>query len=154
MTTKSDIIAELEAMAAERMLGGKPWPCNDLAENEAYHRRFLEWGLIELVPDAVPEGTFRRTPLGDELGVELFSIFVGHTCEWDAMYTLEERGFISGVESDAFYDECEDEANEASTAKIHRFVKRAYVEYRRQRGGIGRSDARPISLPSLPVAMT
>jgi hypothetical protein len=150
---KVEIIAELEAMAAERMLGGKPWPCNDLAENQAYHSRFLELGLIEMIPDA-PAGTHRYTDFGNELGVELFSIFVGHTCEWDAIYTLEERGFISGVESNAFYDECEHAANEVTTAMIRKLVKRAYHDYRRQRGGIGRSgDVSPIVLPRLPVAM-
>jgi hypothetical protein len=116
---KAEIIAELEKMVVARLFGGQPW----LADPEtcsAVHRKLIQMGLWEQDRDA-----WRITPLGKELNVELFGVFMGVWHEWDVPLILEEYGLLSGSEFDAI---CESEADAESL--LSGYVKRAYFDYR------------------------
>jgi|SRR5215471_5098483 len=119
---KSKIIAELENMAAARLFGRQPW----LADREtryAIHCKLIEMGLIEVV--SVEPPTWRYTPLGEELHVDLFQAFMGLWIEWDVPLVLEEHGLLTESEFDAF---CESPDADAET-----LVKRAYFVYRKRK---------------------
>jgi hypothetical protein len=119
---KTQIIAELENMVVARLFSRQPW----LADREtcsAIHRKLIQMGLVEVV--SVEPSTWRHTPLGKELDVELFQVFMGHWNEWEVPMILEEYGFLSESEFDAI---CESEADAESL--LSGYVKRAYFEYR------------------------
>ena len=118
---KAKIIAELENMVVTRLFGRQPW----LADREACAaiiRKLLELGLWECI--SVEPRTWRITPLGKELDVDLFNVFLGMTEEWEAPIVLEQYRLID----DAFY-ECIKEAD--ASAVLSGYVKRAYFEYRK-----------------------
>jgi hypothetical protein len=68
------------------------------------------------------------TPLGKELDVDLFNVFLGMTEEWEAPIILEQYRLIDESEADAFYA-CIKEAD--ASAVLSGYVKRAYFEYRK-----------------------
>jgi hypothetical protein len=118
---KSEIIAELENMVVARLFGGQPW----LADPEtcsAVHRKLIQMGLWEQDRDQL-----RITPLGKELDVELFHVFLGvwHYCEVPLI--LEEYGLLSESE---FYAICASDADAESL--LSGYVKRAYFDYRKR----------------------
>src|SRR5215831_18588919 len=99
---KAEIIAELENMVVARLFSGQPW----LADREtipAYHRKLIQMGLWE-------HDCERTTPLGKELDVELFEVFMGIIYKWDVPFTLEEYGLLDELEFDAI-GECTSEAD-------------------------------------------
>jgi hypothetical protein len=123
---KAKIIAELENMVAARLFGRQPW----LADREAcsaIHRKLLQMGLMEVY--CVNPQTWRWTPLGKELDVELFQVFMGVIYEWDMPFTLLEHGLLEESEFDAIFDECTSEAN--AERLLSGYVKRAYSVYRK-----------------------
>ena len=120
---KAKIIAELENMVVTRLFGRQPW----LADREtcaAIIRKLIQLGLWEPIS---PSG-WRITPLGKELDVDLFIVFLGMTEEWEAPIVLEQYRLIDESEADAFY-ECIKEAD--ASAVLSGYVKRAYFEYRK-----------------------
>jgi hypothetical protein len=122
---KAEIIAELENMVAARLFSGQPW----LADREtisAYHRRLIQMGLVEQV--CVEPPTWRYTPLGKEVDIELFEVFMGLWYEWDVPFILEEYGLLDESEFDAI-SECTSEAN--AELLLSGYVKRAYFDYRK-----------------------
>jgi hypothetical protein len=122
---KAKIIAELENMVAARLFSAQPW----LADPEtisAYDRKLIQMGLIEQVRDEPP--TWRNTPLGNELDVGLFQVFMGLWCEWEVPLILEEHGLLTESEFDAII-ECTSEAN--AELLLSGYVKRAYFDYRK-----------------------
>jgi hypothetical protein len=54
--------------------------------------------------------TWRITPLGKELDVELFEVFMGIIYKWDVPFTLDEYGLLDESEFGAI-DECTSEAD-------------------------------------------
>jgi len=71
---KAKIIMELENMVAARLFGRQPW----LADRETFsavNRKLIQMGLVEVV--CVEPLTWRISPLGKELDVELFEVFMG-----------------------------------------------------------------------------
>jgi hypothetical protein len=97
---KAKIISELENMVVARLFGRQPW----LADREtcaAILRKLLELGLWECI--SVEPRTWRITPLGKELDVELFNVFLGMTEEWEVPMILEQYRLIDESEADAFY---------------------------------------------------
>jgi ubiquinone biosynthesis protein UbiJ len=103
---KAKIIADLENMVAARLFGRQPW----LADRETYsavkrkliqmglveqvrdeplNRKLIQMGLVEVVGDEPL--TWQITPLGKELDVDLFEVFMGKngnvTCQsfWQSM---------------------------------------------------------------------
>jgi hypothetical protein len=122
---KAKIIAELENMVVARLFSGRPW----LADREiisAYNRKLSQMGLVEQVCGE-PQ-TWRNTPLGKELDVDLFQVFIRLWDEWEVPLILEEYGFLNESEFDAVI-ECPSEAN--AEGLLSGYVKRAYFIYRR-----------------------
>ena len=121
--SKAEIIAELESMAVAWLFSGQPW----LADPEtcsAVHRKLTQMGLWEQDRDEL-----RITPLGKELNVELFEVFMGVWHEWDVPLILKEYGLLSESEFDAI---CESEGESEADAEslLSGYVKRAYFDYR------------------------
>src|SRR5262249_19352931 len=83
-------------------------------------------GLLEQIRDEPP--SWRTTPLGKELDVDLFQAFMGVIWEWDVPITLEQYGLLSESEFDAI---CESEAD--AETLLSGYVKRAYFDYRNRR---------------------
>ena len=122
---KAKIIAELENMVAARLFSGQPW----LADREtisAYRRKLVQMGLVDDVP-AEPF-TWLYTPVGKDLDVKLFEVFIGLWDEWDVPFILEEYGLLDESEFDAI-SECTSEAN--AERLLSGYVKRAYFDYRK-----------------------
>jgi hypothetical protein len=122
---KAEIISELENMVVARLFSGQPW----LADPEtisAYHRKLIQMGLVEQVR-AEPQ-TWRITPLGKELDVDLFQVFMGLWYEWEVPLILEEYGLINESEFNAII-ECTSDAN--AERLLDGYVKRAYFDYRK-----------------------
>jgi hypothetical protein len=121
---KAKIIAELENMVAARLFGRQPW----LADRETYsavNRKLIQMGLVEVV--CVKPRTWRSTPLGKELDVDLFQVFMGVICEWDVPITLEQHGLLSEPEFDAITESSKVDAE----TLLSGYVKRAYFVYRK-----------------------
>ena len=98
---KAKIIAELENMVVTRLFSRQPW----LADREtcsAVHRKLVQMGLVEQV--RVEPETWRNTPLGKELHVDLLEVFMGVWCEWEIPCILERYRLIDESEAD---DICE-----------------------------------------------
>src|SRR5262249_24115040 len=127
---KAEIIAELENMVVARLFSRQPW----LADREtisAYRRRLMQMGLVEEVRTEPP--TRRITPLGKEVDVELFQVFMGLWDEWEVPMILKEYGFLDESECDAIW-ECASEAYEYSSedngeSVLSEYVRRAYFDY-------------------------
>ena len=134
---KAQIIAELENMAAARLFSGRPWLA-DRETNSAYHRKLIQMGLLEQVCDK-PQ-TWRNTPLGNELDVDLFSVFMGHWDEWEVPMILKDYQLIDEAEAEAPYAHLGKAEAEALYARLDKddaesvligYVKRAYFDYRK-----------------------
>jgi hypothetical protein len=121
---KAKIITELENMVAIRLFGHQPWPA-DRETCAAIIRKLLELGLWECI--SVEPCIWRITPLGKELDLDLFMVFLGMTEEYMAPITLEQYGLIEEWEADAIYAMKEADAS----AVLSGYVKRAYFEYRK-----------------------
>jgi hypothetical protein len=121
---KPKIVTELENMVVARLFGRQPW----LADREtisAYDRKLIQMGLIEQV--CVEPQTWRNTPLGKELDVDLFQVFIGLFCEWEVPSILEKYGLLSESEADAILERM----TEANAERVlSGYVKRAYFDYR------------------------
>jgi len=122
---KAEIIAELENMVVARLFSRQPWLA-DWETNSAYLRKLTEMGLVEQVRDE--PHTWQNTPLGNELHIDLFQVFMGIICEWDVPLILEAYGLLTESEFDA-YIECTSDAEAESL--LGEYVKRAYFDYRK-----------------------
>jgi hypothetical protein len=122
---KAKIIMELENMVAARLFGRQPW----LADRETFsavNRKLIQMGLVEVV--CVEPLTWRISPLGKELDVELFEVFMGLFDEEEVPMILEHHRLIEESEVDAIYA-CMSEAN--AERVLSGYVKRAYFDYRK-----------------------
>jgi hypothetical protein len=122
---KAKIIAELENMVVARLFGRQPW----LADPEtclAVHRKLKQMGLVEVV--CLEHQSWRTTPLGKELDVELFEVFVGLWDAWEVPIILENYCLIDDSEVDVIYARM-DRADAESV--LSGYVKRAYFDYRK-----------------------
>src|SRR5215468_10637181 len=95
---KAQIIAELENMVATRLFGPQPLSA-DRETCTAVIRKFIRMGLVEQVRDEPL--TWQITPLGKDLNVELFEVFMGIIYEWDVPIILEENGLLNESEFDS-----------------------------------------------------
>jgi hypothetical protein len=85
---KAKIISELENMVVARLFGRQPW----LADRETYSavkRKLIQMGLVEVV--SVEPQIWRATPLGKELDVDLFQVFMGIIYEWTITSSTRQR---------------------------------------------------------------
>jgi hypothetical protein len=120
---KAEIIAELENMIVARLFSRRPW----LADREAcsaISRKLIQMGLVEVVCDE-PE-TWRATPLGKELDIDLLQVFMGHWDEYEVPMILEDHHLLDEGEADALYARM-DKADAESV--LIGCVKRAYFDY-------------------------
>ena len=120
---KAHIIMELENMVAARLFGRQPW----LADRETFsavNRKLIQMGLVEVV--CVEPLTWRISPLGKELDVELFQVFMGHWSEWEVPMILEEYHLLDEAEAEALYERM-DKADAETVLSGH--VRRAYFDY-------------------------
>ena len=128
---KAKIIAELENMVVTRLFGRQPWLA-DPETCDAVRRKLMQMGLVEQVGDEplTQVGdeplTWQITPLGKELDVDLFEVFMGIKWKCDVPIILAEHGLLNESEFDAIL-ECMSEAN----ADLSGYVKRAYFVYRK-----------------------
>jgi hypothetical protein len=139
--SKAKIISELENMVVARLFGRRPW----LADRETYSavkRKLIQMGLVEQVRDEplsrklIQMGlveqvgdeplTWQIKPLGKELDVDLFEVFMGIKWKCDVPIILAEHGLLNESEFDAIL-ECMSEVN----ADLSGYVKRAYFVYRK-----------------------
>ena len=119
---KAQIIAELHNMVVARL--GRPWPADREAVS-AVRRKLKQMGLVEQVRDEPL--TWRTTPLGKELNVDLFQVFLG-VCHVDVPIILDEYGLLDESEFDAIC-ECTSMADVESL--LSGYVRRAYFDYRK-----------------------
>jgi hypothetical protein len=92
---KAEIVAELEVMAWHRLFNSRQW----LADREticAVNRKLMKTGLLE----RISSDTWRNTPLGRELNVDLFEAFMGLWDAWEVPWILEDHRFIDEIEVD------------------------------------------------------
>jgi hypothetical protein len=123
---KAKIIAELENMVVVRLFGRQPW----LADPEtclAVHRKLIQMGLVEVVC-VEPETCRTTSPLGKELDVELFEVFMGVWDAWEVPIILEDYRLIDESEVDVIYARMD--KGDAESILIG-YVKRAYFDYRK-----------------------
>jgi len=121
---KANIIAELENMVVARLFSGQPWPA-DRETISAYDRKLIQMGLVEQVHAEPP--TWRYTPLGKEVDIQLFEVFFGVWAEWQVPLILEEHGLLTESEFDAIIESSEADAE----TLLSGYVKRAYFDYRK-----------------------
>jgi len=122
---KAKIIMELENMVVARLFSREPW----LADRETFsavNRKLIQMGLVEVV--CVEPLTWQISPLGKELDVVLFEVFMGLFDEEEVPMILEDHGLIDESEVDAIYARMSD-ANAESV--LSGYVKRAYFDYRK-----------------------
>ena len=124
-TNKAKIIAELENMVVARLFSGQRW----IADRETFsavNRKLTQMGLVEQVRDEPL--TWQYTPLGKEVDIELFEVFMGIIYEGDVPIILEEYGLLNESEFDAIL-ECTSDAH--AERVLSGYVKRAYFDYRK-----------------------
>jgi hypothetical protein len=80
-------------------------------------------GLVE----HISSDTWRNTPLGNELDVDLFQVFMGSWDVWEVPGILEEHRFIDEWGSDSLYAQMSRRANPESV--LLGYVRRAYLDY-------------------------
>jgi hypothetical protein len=120
--TKAEIVAELEAMAWHRLFDSHQW----LADREtirAVHQKLIKMGLVE----RVSSDTWRNTPLGKELDVDLFEVFMGHFDLWDMPLILEDHNLIDESEFDIIHARMSRKADPETV--LVGYVRRAYLAY-------------------------
>ena len=121
---KVQIIAELENMVAARLFGPQPLPANR-ETCSAVVRKLIQMGLVEQVRNE--SLAWQITPLGKELNVELFEVFMGIIYEWDVPIILEEYGLLDESEFDSILESTSDAD---AKSLLDGYVKRAYFDYR------------------------
>jgi hypothetical protein len=120
--TKAEIVAELEAMAWHRLFTCRQW----LAGREtvyAVNQKLIKMGLLK----RISADTWQTTPLGRELDVDLFEVFIGVIDEWDALSILEEYDLIDEWDFDSLYARMSRKAN--PEVVLAGAVRRAYLDY-------------------------
>src|SRR3981081_4502336 len=99
--TRSEILAEVEAMVFARLFGRRRWPA--ARESPAIlSRRPERLGRGERVPGE--SDTSRSTPLGKELHSHLLMVFLGLWDEWDIPMILEDHDLIDDLEAEYIWD--------------------------------------------------
>jgi hypothetical protein len=120
--TKAEIVAELEAMAWNRLYNCPQW----LPDREtiwAVDQKLIKMGLVE----RISSDTWRNTPLGTELDINLFQVFMGLFDVWEVPYILEDHRLIDEWESDSIYARMSRKANPEFV--LLECVRRAYLDY-------------------------
>jgi hypothetical protein len=124
--SRSEIVAELEAMAFARLFGSRPW-LTDWESRVALERKLEQMGLQEPVPGT--SDTTRSTPLGRELHLDLLMVFIGLWDECEIPGILEDHGFIDDLEVEYMFDLLE--AGRDPEIVLKKYVREAYLKYKK-----------------------
>jgi hypothetical protein len=119
MMNKLDILCELHAVIATRLLGEGP----GLMEREDALKS-NERALAIRLEEQVNRDTWRLTALGKEMDLDLLSIFMGRWDYRDIPVILKQRGLITNSEADAIYEHWAKCHNPELAMKS--YVQRAY----------------------------
>jgi hypothetical protein len=95
--SKSEGVGALYTLAEQRLFGDGLWP----AEGEtlyALRRKIDEAKLYELIPGT--NNTYRPTPLGRAVNVDLLMVFLGLWDDAEIPFVLENEGLMSEDEAD------------------------------------------------------
>jgi hypothetical protein len=105
----NEIAIELHALVRERLFGPGPWLA-DIVANAAICRKLQDdWKLwLNCIS---PDRCLKNTPLGDELHVELMSVFAGHWEPGEIPEILRSHRLISEPEMRDVYDRWENGEN-------------------------------------------
>ena len=101
-----------------------------LADREtcsAVHRKLIQMGLVEQICDE-PQ-TWRNTPLGKELDLDLLLVFIGHWDECEIPIILEEYGLID--EGPSSTQSWNARPRPVQERLLSGYAKRAYFDYRK-----------------------
>jgi hypothetical protein len=121
---KATIITELNGMAWHRLFDSPHWLA-DREQCSAARRRFLEMGLEE----QISPNSWRSTPLGRALDVDLFMVFLGIWEPWEVPYILEKYGLIDEWENEMIWARLSRGAD--PDRALLDVVRRAYIDYGR-----------------------
>jgi len=88
---RNEIIRQLHQIVDARLFGTATWPV-DRENASRLHTTLLEMGLVEEVPGQA--NTWRNTPLGNELHIDLLEVFMGLWDKWDIPTILERYGLM------------------------------------------------------------
>jgi hypothetical protein len=122
--TRSQILAEVEAMIFARLFGGHRW----LADRDSapiLGRRLEQMGLQERIPGE--KETSRSTPLGRELHSDLLMVFLGLWDEWEVPMILEDYDVIDDLESEYIWGLLG--AGRDPETVLKKYVREAYFKH-------------------------
>ena len=122
---KAKIVSELENMVVARLFGRQPWLA-DRETSSAVNRKLIQMGLVEVV--CVEPETWQTSPLGKELDVDLFLVFMGLFNAGDVPIVLEHHHLIDESEADVIYARM---SKDNAESILVGYVKRAYFDYRK-----------------------
>jgi hypothetical protein len=123
---RSKILAEVEAILHARLFGNGPWLI-DRETGLALRRRLEQMGLEERVLGT--SDTWRNTPLGSELHLNLIKVFMGLWDEWEIPMILEDHGLIDDLEAEHMLDLLG--AGGDPEVALKENVREAYVKYQK-----------------------
>jgi hypothetical protein len=98
---KQEISRKLDEIVVARLFSASSWLVNRETA-AALQSTLLQMNLGERVPGQ--NDTWRSTPLGEELNLDLLMVFMGLWNEWDMLYVLERFGLIDKSQSEAMFD--------------------------------------------------
>jgi len=93
---RNEIVRQLHLIVDARLFGTAAWPVDRESTNRL-HTTLLQMGLVEEVPGQAD--TWRNTPLGNELHIDLLEVFMGLWDEWDIPEILQAYGLIDEWEA-------------------------------------------------------
>jgi hypothetical protein len=119
---KTAAICKLHEIADHRLLGSGGWPaCGEFVS--AFFKIISDMGLEEELHDGF--GTARSTSLGDEVSINLMTMFAGCWDLFEVPDILERHGYIDSFEADEL---CELPDHEFEQ-RLHSLVYRAYLKF-------------------------
>lgn len=121
---KTEIIWQLHLIIDARLFGSAAWPV-ERESAKRLHTTLLRMGLVEGVPGQAD--TWRNTPLGSELHLDLLGVFMGLWHECDIPMILEDYGLIEKQEVDDLWSVLNVDVGWERTFKD--YVRRAYLAF-------------------------
>jgi hypothetical protein len=91
---RHEIVRQLHLIVDARLFGTAAWPVDRESTNRL-HTTLLRMGLVEEVPGQAD--TWRNTPLGNELHIDLLEVFMGLWDEWDIPEILQAYGLYGMI---------------------------------------------------------
>ncbi len=120
--SKAEIVVELEAMVSYRLFGCHSWLA-DQPTSSAMHDKLMKIGLLE----HISSNTWKTTPLGNELDIEVLLVFMGVFGVSDVPFVLEHYGLIDEQELGGLLECMSTDANPEFV--LFGYVRRAYFDY-------------------------